>query len=66
MNQIYLVQQYPYEDWETVANFNNEQDAIALCEKLKFEHSQLKQQYNNFKVKAIFDNEINRNYFNVK
>ena len=65
MNQIFLVQQYPYEDWETVAYFDNEQEAVVLCKKLTFEHSQLNQQYNNFKVKAIFDNSINRNFYNV-
>jgi hypothetical protein len=65
MNQIFLVQQYPYEDWETIAYFNNEQEAVVLCNKLTFEHSQLNQQYNNFKVKAIFDNPINRNFYNV-
>jgi hypothetical protein len=66
MNQIYLVQQYPYEDWETIAHFDNETDAVALCDKLRYEHSLREQQYNNYRVYPIYDNPTNRNWFGVK
>ena len=61
MQTIYLVQQYPYEHWETIAHFDNELDAQALRDKLKHEHSLLENQYNNYRVHAIVNNEINRN-----
>ena len=32
-NQIYLVQSLPYENWETIAHFDNHADADALCNK---------------------------------
>ena len=35
MSQIYLVQQYPYEDWETIAHFDNVEEANILCQKLE-------------------------------
>ena len=31
--QIYLVQSLPYENWETIAHFDNHVDADALCNK---------------------------------
>jgi len=65
VSQIYLVQQYPYEDWETIAHFDNVEEANMLCQKLEIAHSKLAEQYNNYRVKAIFDNEINRNFFGV-
>jgi hypothetical protein len=67
MNKIFLVQQYPYEDWETVAYFDNEVEAVAKLNELEAIHDALppERQYNNFKVKAIFDNSINRNFYGV-
>jgi hypothetical protein len=32
-NQIYLVQLLPYENWETIAHFDNYADADAFCDK---------------------------------
>ena len=66
MNKLYLVQQYPYEDWETITHFDNEADAIVLCDKLRHEHSLREKQFNNFRVYAIFDNPTNRNWYGVK
>jgi hypothetical protein len=66
MNKLYLVQQYPYEDWETITHFNNEADAVALCNQLSHQHSLLEVKYNNYRVKSIYNNPINRNFFNVQ
>ena len=32
-NQIYLVQSLPYENWETIAHFDNHAQADAFCNK---------------------------------
>lgn len=66
MQTIYLVQQYPYEDWETITHFDNEADAQALRDKLTHEHSLREQQFNNFRVHAIADNPTNRNWYGVR
>jgi hypothetical protein len=66
MQTIHLVQQRPYEDWETIAHFDNATDAQALCDKLQHEHSLREQQFNNFRVYEIADNEINRNWYGVR
>jgi hypothetical protein len=65
MKQFYVVQQYPYEDWETIAQFENESDANEMLAKLKEAHSKLANQYNNYKVKAVADNAFNRQYHTV-
>jgi hypothetical protein len=65
MKQFYVVQQYPYENWETMAQFDNETDAIAMHDKLVQAHSKLANQYNNYKVKAVPDTEFNRQYHKV-
>ena len=33
MKQLFLVQSLPYENWETIAHFDNFADADALCDK---------------------------------
>jgi hypothetical protein len=33
MNKIYLVQSLPYENWETIAHFDNHEEADAFCDK---------------------------------
>ena len=61
MQTIYLVQHYPFEDWVTLNHFDNEADANALRDQLKTQHPN-----GNFKVTAIADNEINRNWYGVR
>ena len=53
----YIVQQYPYEDWEDICSFDNEADAIAKLNELEAKHNALppERQYNNFKIKIIGD-----------
>ena len=65
MKSFYVVQQYPYEDWETMAQFDNEQDAIDMHHRLVEAHSKLEHKYNNYKIKAVVDTEFNRKYHHV-
>ena len=61
MNKIYLVQGYPFEDWETIKWFENEAAAVDLCASLKANHPG-----GNFRVYAINDISMNRDFFNVQ
>lgn len=65
-NQIYLVQSLPYENWETIAHFDNFLDADAYCDK-KIEaanHNPLL--VGNYRVHAIADTVEHRKRFGIK
>jgi len=65
-NQIYLVQSLPFEEWVTIAYFDNFLDADAYCDK-KIEaanHNPLL--VGNYRVHAIADTVEHRKRFGIK
>jgi len=65
MNKIYLVQNLPYENWETVAHFDNFADADALCDKNIEAANNNPLLIANYRVHAINDTPANRQHFGL-
>ena len=65
MNKIYLVQSLPYENWETVAHFDNHAQADALCDKKIEEANKNPLLISNYRVYAIDDNQANRQHLGL-
>ena len=62
MNNIYLVQKLPFENWETIAHFDNYAEADALCDLLIDMANNNPLLVANYRVHAVNDTLANRKY----
>jgi hypothetical protein len=60
MNNIYLVQKLPFENWETIAHFDNYAEADALCDKKIEAANNNPLLVSNYRVHVINDTLANR------
>jgi hypothetical protein len=65
MKQLFLVQSLPYENWETIAHFDNFADAEALRDRFWAEAEANPLLVSNYRVHAVLDTPEHRARFKL-
>ena len=63
---IYLVQSLPYENWETIAHFDNHAEADAFCNGKIEEANHIPLLVANYRVQVVADTIEHRTRFGIK